>query len=365
MSDTPLVSIMIPTYGQARLIAEAVESALAQDYPHFEVVVADDCSPDGTEAALAHLRHDPRLRYVRNETNLGRAGNYRHTLYAKARGAWCLNLDGDDYMTDAGFVGAAMQLAASHPRVVLVVGNTIVSRHGLASGYLMNAPLGAPLVMKGTTFLLEHAPFLSNIQIPHMSALYRRDTAMAAAFYRYDSLCSDSESLYRLGIGHEVAFIDRVAGVWRQHGANASDAKRVIKLDAIEQRAEGILEWARASGAFEAGELAAVENNLAVGCRVFAIHSLAADGRLLDAATALASVIGREPRVGLRALAWFVRYEPMALLRRLWWAAAPGSTGLPVRSGPRPSDWRWMLATNVPRLPPAALRRAGSPSRAG
>ena len=362
MGDYPLVTIMIPTYGQAALIAEAVESALAQDYPNIEVVVADDCSPDATEAALAHLRGDPRLRYVRNAANLGRVGNYRHTLYDTARGAWCLNLDGDDYLTDPGFISAAMALAIRHPSVVLVVGNTIVSRHGQQSGYLMNAPLGSPLVMRGTTFLLEHAPFLSNIQIPHMSALYRRDVALATDFYRQQTLCADSESLYRIGIGHEVAFIDPVAGVWRQHGANASDAERTIKLDAIEQRAHGILQWARDSGAFMPVELARLERNLAVGCRVFAIHSLAAKRAIGAAARGIAGSVAREPDVGLRALAWFARYEPMSLVRRLWWRAAPATTAS-VRSGPKASHWRWMFATNVPRLPPAA-RRGATASRA-
>ena len=353
MREHPLVTIMIPTYGQAALIAEAVESALAQDYPYLEVVVADDCSPDATEAALAPFRDDPRLRYVRNPTNLGRVGNYRHTLYEVARGDWCLNLDGDDYLTDPGFITAAMTMARDQPRVVLVVGNTIVSRHGQQSGYLMNAPLGAPLVMRGTTFLLDHAPFLSNIQIPHMSALYRRDVAMGADFYRQQTLCSDSESVYRIGIGHEVAFIDRIAGVWRQHAANASDAERTIKLDAIERRADGIRQWAHDSGAFTEAELRRLERNLAVGCRVFAIHSLAGGRAVGAAARGIGRSLAREPAVGLRALAWFARYEPMSILRRLWWRAAPATTAA-VRSGPKASDWRWMFATNVPRLPPAA-----------
>ena len=38
----PLVSVVIPSYNQSRYLAEAIESALAQDHPRVEVVVADD-----------------------------------------------------------------------------------------------------------------------------------------------------------------------------------------------------------------------------------------------------------------------------------------------------------------------------------
>src|SRR5690348_16409624 len=52
-SDTPLVSIIIPCYNQAHFLAEAIESVLAQSYPHFEIVVVDDGSPDNTAEVVA------------------------------------------------------------------------------------------------------------------------------------------------------------------------------------------------------------------------------------------------------------------------------------------------------------------------
>src|SRR5574340_595951 len=74
----PLVSIMIPTYGQEEVILKAVDSALAQDYPNLEIIVADDASPDCTSQLVA-TRKDPRLHYHRNPTNIGRVANYRNT----------------------------------------------------------------------------------------------------------------------------------------------------------------------------------------------------------------------------------------------------------------------------------------------
>lgn len=48
----PLVSIAIITYNQKEYLRECIESCLSQDYPNIEIVIADDCSTDGTQAML-------------------------------------------------------------------------------------------------------------------------------------------------------------------------------------------------------------------------------------------------------------------------------------------------------------------------
>ncbi len=94
MAGQPLVSVVIPTYQRAALLEEAVRSVLAQTYGQVEVLVEDDGSTDGSEAAIARLG-DPRISY-RWAPNVGRPAPVRNRGIARARGALVAFLDSDD-----------------------------------------------------------------------------------------------------------------------------------------------------------------------------------------------------------------------------------------------------------------------------
>jgi glycosyltransferase involved in cell wall biosynthesis len=71
----PRVSVVVAAYNAEEWVGEAVESALAQTMPDLELVVVDDASRDRTADVVAEIP-DPRLRLVRNATNLGQARNW-------------------------------------------------------------------------------------------------------------------------------------------------------------------------------------------------------------------------------------------------------------------------------------------------
>lgn len=107
----PLVSVVIATYDNTRLLVErAVSSALRQTYPNVEVVVVGDTAPPATAEALAALGDD-RIRYA----NLALRGPYpsaprdlwhvagippRNEAVALARGRWIAPLDDDDSLSE-------------------------------------------------------------------------------------------------------------------------------------------------------------------------------------------------------------------------------------------------------------------------
>jgi glycosyltransferase involved in cell wall biosynthesis len=94
VSDTPLVSVVIPCYRQARYLPEAVESVLAQTHPAVEAVVVNDGSDDDTESVAR--RYGERVRYVWRPN--GGISAARNTGIAHARGAYLKFLDADDYL---------------------------------------------------------------------------------------------------------------------------------------------------------------------------------------------------------------------------------------------------------------------------
>jgi glycosyltransferase involved in cell wall biosynthesis len=87
-----LVSVIIPTHNRARLIGQAIESALGQTYPHVEVVIADDGSSDDTRAVVESF--GPRVKYVR-QANAG-VSAARNFGMRHARGEFIAFLDSDD-----------------------------------------------------------------------------------------------------------------------------------------------------------------------------------------------------------------------------------------------------------------------------
>ena len=93
----PLISVLIPTFDYGRFLATAVDSVLAQTYPNVEVVVCDNASTDDTAEVAARYANDPRVRYVRNERNIGLVPNFNRAL-ALARGEFVLWLSADDWI---------------------------------------------------------------------------------------------------------------------------------------------------------------------------------------------------------------------------------------------------------------------------
>jgi glycosyltransferase involved in cell wall biosynthesis len=90
----PRVSVVMPVYNVAPHVEATISSVLAQTFTDFELLVLDDCSTDGTAAVVQAMR-DPRIRFIQNARNLGRAGTDNAAL-PYVRGEYIAKMDGDD-----------------------------------------------------------------------------------------------------------------------------------------------------------------------------------------------------------------------------------------------------------------------------
>ena len=76
---SPLITIAIPTFNRASWLGDCVLSALSQTYRNFEVLISDNASTDRTQEVLKQFS-DPRVRVVRQETNIGLLPNWNACL---------------------------------------------------------------------------------------------------------------------------------------------------------------------------------------------------------------------------------------------------------------------------------------------
>ena len=111
----PTVSFVVPCYKLAHLLPQCVESILSQTYGDVEVIIMDDCSPDNTPE-VARSFADPRVKYVRNDPNLGHLRNYNKGI-SLSQGKYIWLISADDLLSKPHVVRKYVDFAESHPSV--------------------------------------------------------------------------------------------------------------------------------------------------------------------------------------------------------------------------------------------------------
>lgn len=104
-SKKPILSLCIPTYNRARFLDENM-GRIVKQIKEFnledkvEFIVSDNCSPDNThDVVQKHIDSGAKIRYIRNEKNLGADGNFIN-CFKKAEGRYIWLLGDDDYIVD-------------------------------------------------------------------------------------------------------------------------------------------------------------------------------------------------------------------------------------------------------------------------
>jgi glycosyltransferase involved in cell wall biosynthesis len=120
----PKVSIGMPVYNGERFIRQAIESILAQSYPHFELIISDNASTDRTQEICAeYAQRDPRICYIRHERNMGAAWNFRFVLDA-GRHEFFMWAACDDYRADS-FLDRAVDMLGNDQSLACALGSIV------------------------------------------------------------------------------------------------------------------------------------------------------------------------------------------------------------------------------------------------
>jgi glycosyltransferase involved in cell wall biosynthesis len=118
MNEHSIVTIGLPVYNSERYIVHSLNSLLAQTYRNFILIISDNASTDSTGAICQrYAQSDHRIRYHRNETNIGNPRNFNH-IFELTTTPYLKWSTADDYW-EPTFLERAMEVMEGDPRVAL------------------------------------------------------------------------------------------------------------------------------------------------------------------------------------------------------------------------------------------------------
>ena len=219
-SPAPLVSVVVPVYDSEGYLATTLDSAMAQDYPAFELLLVDDGSTDGSGAIARDYaaRHPDRVRFFVQEN--GGICAARNTAIAHARGRYIAMLDHDD-VWQPSHLSRAVAALESDPGTVMVHSNVrFIDRDGRV---VSEVPVTEPWarwhsrVFEG--LLLRH------LHVACCTAVFRREDCVAVGGFdlRYNRIgCEDRDLWLRLALRGRIRHLDHHGADWRFHDAGYS-----------------------------------------------------------------------------------------------------------------------------------------------
>jgi poly-beta-1,6-N-acetyl-D-glucosamine synthase len=172
------VTVLIPAYNEEAVIATSVAAALAVDYPELEVLVLDDGSTDGTEAAaLEACAGDPRCRVIRDPVNRGKADRLNFG-FAQARHELVAVTDADTHVHPQALKLLVARMSRS-PLVAAVAGAPHVTNRGrlLLAMQVLEAAAIIGLIRR-TQSLTGRVGVVAGVL-----GLFRRDRVLAVGGY--------------------------------------------------------------------------------------------------------------------------------------------------------------------------------------
>ena len=125
-----LISVVTCAHNSERFLPEAIESVLAQTYPHWELILVNDASTDETSAIMDRCAaEDDRIRVIHNRDNLGNT-RARNLAVRAASGEYIAVLDSDDVALPDRLERSLAALK-THPDAALIGGpGILIEEHG-------------------------------------------------------------------------------------------------------------------------------------------------------------------------------------------------------------------------------------------
>lgn len=239
-----VVDIMLPHYGRLDLVQSTVRSVLAQDDPHWRLTVVDDSGdlPDHGLAQWCSDLEEPRLRYLRNEHNLGINRNFQRCVSLVEHELVVL-IGSDDRMLP-GYVRTIRRSHRIHPGVAVIQpGVEVIDEHGASSRSLVDLSkrwIYAPRVSGPTVFAAEDlaVSLLRGNWLYFPALCWRAEPLRRTGFREGLSVVQDLALVLDLVQDGESLLVDPTACFqYRRHRSSVSSAQAADGRRFVEERA--------------------------------------------------------------------------------------------------------------------------------
>lgn len=198
----------------AELMSECVRSILKQTCLEFEIIVMDNCSTDNTPE-VARSFNDARVRYIRNETNLGHIRNFNKGI-TLARGKYLWLVAADDLLRSPHVLRRFVDLMECNPRVGYAFCRSIELREGKETGIVQWADCGdKDSIWDGRSFL---ARLIANNCIVMSSVMARKECYDKVGLFQLDFPYACDWYLWcSFAMHYEVAYFSEPMVSFRVH----------------------------------------------------------------------------------------------------------------------------------------------------
>jgi len=217
VSKTPVVSVCIPTWNRSGLIAQTIESVLAQSWSDFELLIVDNMSTDNTEQVVKQF-NDPRIMFMKHDKPVLISENWNRCL-SYSRGKYIAILPDDDLMEPdnlkekVAFLEKFPQVGLVHSRFHAIdqFGHLIksdIGKFGLADQH-------ADLIWPSREALER---LIKDNVIHESSTMIRRTCwATVGGFRKEVRFLMDWEYWMRIAASFDIGFVAKPLIRWRSH----------------------------------------------------------------------------------------------------------------------------------------------------
>jgi glycosyltransferase involved in cell wall biosynthesis len=202
----PSVSVITPFYNTAPYLAECIESVLNQTYQHFEYVLVNNRSTDGSgDIAETYSRQDSRIRLIHADVFRTQIQNYNFAIEQASKTSRYIKFAlGDDWLYP-GSLAELVALAETNPRIGLVSAYELRGAEVFGTGLPAHVTT-VPGREAGRLYFFDRLYLFGS----PTTVLYRGDIVRARTPFFSDALHEDTEAVFHILAEHDFGFVHQV-----------------------------------------------------------------------------------------------------------------------------------------------------------